>query len=203
MTLEVIPLRELLKSDATEEEINRLLFSFECKSLVSGAIDVEEFLHFKAIQFEKMDLARTYLVLSSYQSTPYLAGYFSIMNKSLIIPKRQYRSFSGALKKKLIGMGHKTEQDNYEIRGYLLGQLGKNYSEISTKANNASGADLLALAYEKILDAYIITGGRILFLECEDQERLRNFYNKNGFKMLENYESVNKYLLFVKWLKDI
>lgn len=203
MTLNVIPLRELLKSDVKKEEIKSLLFSFECKSIVSGSSDVEFFLHNKAIQFEKTDLSRTYLVMSTYRDTPYLAGYFSLTNKSLVIPKRQYNTFSGNLRKKLMGMGHKTEQNNYEVKGYLLGQLGKNYSETAKKANMASGNDLLVLAYEKIKEAYLVTGGRVLFLECEDHEKLKKFYNSNGFRMLENYESINAYLLFVKWLKDI
>lgn len=203
MTLSVIPLRELLKSDSTEEEINSLLFSFECKSTLTGSSDVEFFLHNKAIQFERTDLARTYLVLSTYKNRPYLAGYFSITNKSLVIPRKQYKTFSTSLRKKLMGMGHQTEQNNYEIKGYLLGQLGKNYSAIAKKANNISGKDLLSLAYEKINEAYIITGGRILFLECEDQEKLKRFYEDNGFRMLEDYESANDLRLYVKWLKDI
>lgn len=203
MSLNVIPLRELLKSDSTAEEINSLLFSFECKSTNTGSSDVEYFLHNKAIQFEKTDLARTYLVLSSYKGRPYLSGYFSITNKSLVIPRRQYKNFSNSLKKKLMGLGHQTEQNNYEIKGYLLGQLGKNYSDIAKKANRVSGKDLLAIAYGKINEAYIITGGRILFLECENHEKLKNFYEDNGFRMLEDYESANDLRLYVKWLKDI
>lgn len=150
-----------------------------------------------------MDLARTYLVMSNYKSVPYLAGYFSISNKSLVIPKRQYSTFSASLKKKLMGLGHKTEQNNYDIKGYLLGQLGKNYSDEARKANNISGNDLLSLAYEKIKEAYIITGGRILFLECEDTEKLKKFYHSNGFVELENYVLKNNLCLYVKWLKDI
>lgn len=88
VALTVISLNDLLKSDSTLEEINTLLFSFECKSLSHGASDVEEFLHTKAVNFEKMDMARTYLVLSEYKNKPYLAGYFAISPKPLVIPKR-------------------------------------------------------------------------------------------------------------------
>lgn len=99
MGLQIVPLLNLIKSDSTEEEINILLFSFECKSVLSGASDVEDFLRTKAIQFEKMDLSRTYLVFSKYKGKSFIVGYFSISNKPLVIPKRQFKTFSGTLKK--------------------------------------------------------------------------------------------------------
>lgn len=203
MVLQIVSLSNLLKSDSTEEEINSLLFSFECKSVLSGASDVEKFLHSKAIQFEKMDLSRTYLVFSTYQKVPYLAGYFSISNKPLVIPHKQYRGFSNNLKKSLMGLGHKTEQNNYEIKGYLIGQLGKNYNEVAIKASKVQGKDILSLAYDKIREAYLIAGGRILFIECEDHPKLKSFYEQNGFRELEDYESPNNLCLYVKMLKDI
>ena len=53
MTLTVIPMSNLL-SISSEEEINKLLFSFSCKSMLKGASDVEHFLHSKSIQFENL-----------------------------------------------------------------------------------------------------------------------------------------------------
>lgn len=102
-----------------------------------------------------------------------------------------------------MGLGHKTEQNNYEIKGYLIGQLGKSYSDISIKAKQASGKDILALAYDKLREVYAIAGGRILFVECEDHKKLKDFYNQNGFRELEDYDSPNNLCLFVKMLKDI
>lgn len=203
MALNVISLSDLIKSDSTEEEIESLLFSFECKSLSHGASDVEDFIHNKAIHFEKMDMSRTYLVLSSYKNIPYLAGYFSIANKSLIIPKKQFRKISNSFQKKLMGFGHKTDMQNYECRGYLLGQLGKNYNEIACKAKQISGNELLSLSYEKVKEAYATAGGRILHLECEDNEKIKNFYSSNGFRQLDDYVSSNNFCLFVKQISDL
>ena len=202
MALTVIPLSNLL-TISSGEEINKLLSSFTCNSLLKGSSDVEQFLHTKAIQFENLALSRTYLVMASYQSKPYLAGYFSISNKSLVVPKKQFSSMSNSLKKKLMGLGYKTEMANYEIKGILLGQLGKNYSEEAIKAKGITGDELLALAYQKIREAYIIIGGRILFLECEDHPKIKGFYSRNGFKELDNYESQNNFCLFLKNLKDV
>lgn len=202
MALTVLPLLDLLNSDSSEEEISHLLFSFECKSLSFGASDVEYFIHNKAINFEKMDLSRT-LVLGTYQKEVYLAGYFSIANKPLVIPKKQFKNISGSLKKKLMGFGHKTDMKNYQCKGYLLGQLGKNYSDLAKKANQATGNDLLTLAYGKIKEAHAIVGGRVLHLECEDNEKIKSFYHLNGFRQLEDYETPNNFCLFVKQISDL
>jgi len=127
MSLNVISLNDMLRSIPSVDDVKKLLHSFVTyKALDSaGAEDVEDFLHHKAIQFEKMDLARTYLVMSTYKSVPILVGYFSISNKPLTIPKKQFQKLSNSLRKRLMGIGHKSEQDTFIIKGYLLGQLEK------------------------------------------------------------------------------
>ncbi|EFI83136.1 hypothetical protein [Listeria grayi] len=203
MSLNTIPLRQLLISGRSEEDIKTLLYSFECNSLSHGASDVESFLHNKAIQYEKMDMARTYLVMSDYNDLPYLGGYFSITNKPLVIPKKFFNKLSTSLKKRLMGMGHKTDQQNYQINGFLLGQLGKNYNEISKKARGVTGNDLIALSYEKVKESYELSGGRILYLECENHPKIISFYENQGFSLIEQFESVNELKIMVKKLSDL
>ncbi|KMM53529.1 GNAT family acetyltransferase [Bacillus glycinifermentans] len=204
MALKIISLNDLLQTQR-EEDIIKLLSSFETIKIKynPGADDVEHFIHTKAIQFEKMDLSRTYLIMSSYQAKPYLAGYFSISNRPLVIPKRQFQKLSKTLQKRLMGFGHKTQQATYEIKGFLLGQLGKNYNPIAHKAGNVSGKDLLELSYKKILEAHRIVGGRILYLECEDYDKIKDFYIRNGFKQLEEYESENGLCMMVKQIQHL
>lgn len=198
MALEIVQLYEMLKSGRREEEIKQILLSFCSLHIDRKVHDVEDFLHNKAIEFEKNDIARTYLVFSSYKDKPVLVGYYSLSNKPLIISKRNYCKFSTTLKKKLMGFGHKTESDNYEIKGYLLGQLGKNLSKeaIATKAVN--GADLLSLATNSMLQVHRLAGGRIFYLECDDVESLKDFYNKQGFREIENFKSENGYCIFIR-----
>lgn len=199
------PLNDMIRSIPTEEDIKKLLFSFSTYKAQdsSGAEDVEYFLHNKAIQFEKMDLARTYLVMSTYKSNPVLVGYFSISNKPLSIPNKQFRKLTNSMQKRLMGIGHKTEQSTFIIKGYLLGQLGKNFSDEARSANCCSGNDLLQLAYRKIAEAHRIVGGRILYLECENVEKIINFYKANGFNLIDAFETENGYCMMVKQLKDI
>lgn len=138
MALQVVQLYDMLQSGRREEEIKQILLSF-CSLRIGDKIhDVEDFLHNKAIQFEKNDIARTYLVFSSYRGSPVLVGYYSLSNKPLIISRKNFCRFSTSLKKRLLGLGHKTQRENYEIKGYLLGQLGKKLRKqcFSNKSHN-------------------------------------------------------------------
>lgn len=199
MALTVFGLKDLLQSGKSEEEINKLLFSFcSLPTVTDQPHDVEFFLHRKAIEFEKHDLARTYLVMSTYQDKPFLAGYYSLSNKPLIITKKNFTKFSGALKRKLYGIGHKTERENYECKGYLLGQLGKNYSPIAKTAKAVTGRDLVKLANETMLISYQSVGGRIFYLECEDNQKLKDFYIDEGFREIEGFRAHNDLCIFVR-----
>lgn len=204
MALKVIKLGDLLKSQC-EEKIIVFLNSYETinSDYAVGADDVQIFLRTKAVQFEKMGLSRTYFAMSTYQGTPFIAGYFSISNKPLSISKKNFKSLSTSLRKRLMGVGYKSEQENYEIKGYLLGQLGKNYSEIAKNAKAIDGDKLLALAYKEIKKAYNAVGGRVLYLECENHYRIEEFYTKNGFKKLETMQSKNNQSIMIKKLEDL
>ena len=203
LAIDVVSLSDLLKSEYSIEEIKSLLYSFECKSLSTGSSDVEYFLHEKAISFEQVDLSRTYLVLSYFQKKTYLAGYFSISNKPLVIPKSTFSRLTNSLQKKLVGMGNRTDMKNYECKGYLLGQLGKNYSKLSLSANQVTGNDLLSLSYLKIKEAHEIVGGRVLHLECEDHPKIKKFYEDNGFRIIEDFVSPNGLRVFVKMINKL
>jgi len=204
MALNVLALRELLEI-RREEDVKSLLLSFETLKVLNSAKehDVQSFLHLQSIEYEKFGLSRTYLVMSTFKNKPFIAGYFSISNKPLIIKKKSFQKLSNSLKKKLMGVGHKTEQNSYEIKSYLLGQLGRNYSEVAMKANLANGDDLLTLSYSKIKEAHNLVGGRILYLECDNYPKLIEFYTRNGFRQIENYDSVNDQSIMVKKLDDL
>ena len=204
MALKVIKLGDLLKTH-NEEKIIAFLNSFETinSDYAIGAADVQDFLRTKAIQFEKMGLSRTYFVMSTYRNIPFIAGYFSISNKPLTVSKKNFKALSMSLRKRLMGVGYKSEQDNYEIKGYLLGQLGKNYSDVAQKAKSIDGNRLLTLAYIEIKKAYDLVGGRVLYLECEDHYKVEEFYVNNGFKKMEALRSKNDQTIMVKRLEDL
>jgi hypothetical protein len=61
----------------------------------------------------------------------------------------------------------------------LIGQLGKNYLNGIDK--QIQGNTLLDMACERIKFIQKLSGGRIVYLECEDYAGLKNFYKDYGF----------------------
>ena len=90
-----------------------------------------------------------------------------------------------------------TEDKSTIVYGYLIGQIGKNYSESCKKANAISGKDILQSAYDHIKKASDITGGSIVYLEFEDVQYLHDLYSDFGFATLENYSTKNNLKLAV------
>ncbi len=65
-----------------------------------------------------------------------------------------------------------------EIPCFLIGQLAKN----SNIANNPiSGKKLLTYANSIIKSVISSIGGRIILIECQENEKLLKFYSDNGF----------------------
>lgn len=140
--------------------------------------DVEYFLKEKAIEFSKQDISRTYIVMSQHKEKDVIVGYFAIANKSTIIKKV---ILSNTKRRSLLKYA---KYDN-EIKGYnialpLIGQIGKNYNNGYDKL--ISGEILLKFACDKIKEIQNMIGGRHVFLECEDNEKLKEFYENNGFE---------------------
>ncbi|WP_363472854.1 GNAT family acetyltransferase [Companilactobacillus musae] len=191
MGYNVIQLKELMDKDYDLAKV------FSTFSSINE--DVEDFLLNKSIQFERLDLSRTYLIFSSYQNKNVLVGYYSITNKPLMMSKRNFSKLSGSLRKKLLGMGQKTERENYEIKSILLGQIGKNFNY----GDLISGADILKLSYYTINQIYQLIGGRIIYLEVDDNENLRKFYVANEFREVNDYRTPNNQCLYIKKISDI
>lgn len=106
-----------------------------------------------------------------------LVGYFSLSHKTINV-------FHKALSKKLIGRIHRFARYNYDDKSYTLpviriGQLGKNFKDGNNKF--ITGRDLLELVIESVLLVQKTIGGRFVFLESEDKDKLKEFYRQNGF----------------------
>jgi len=66
------------------------------------------------------------------------------------------------------------------------------------------GCELLQMAVDKIKEIQNEIGGRFIFLESEDREKLINFYKNNGFTAFEKRkkdknETSTEYL--IRWLR--
>lgn len=168
-----INLKDII-SEIGEEDTKKLLSDFSCPLNA----DVEHFLKHTAIEFSKQSIASTYLIMASYQNHYVLVGYFTLSNKIFCIdkdglPNRRWKSRISKFSQ------YDTSIKRYTLSAPLIGQLGKNYNHNYDKL--ISGDELLYIALEKVREMQYIVGGKIVYLECEDKEKLIDFYSQNGF----------------------
>ncbi len=61
----------------------------------------------------------------------------------------------------------------------MIAQIGKNFTNEYNKL--ISGDELLKIACDKVANVQSVVGGKIVYLECEDINSLKEFYSSNGF----------------------
>lgn len=139
--------------------------------------DVEYFIRHKAIEFAKQSIAPTSLVYASYKDEWVLRGYFTITLKAFTVKKEVgYNTF-----KRLKKFGtYNDELKSCHIPAPLIAQLSKNFYNGYDKL--ITGRELLELACDEIRKIQAIGGGKIVYLECEDKPKLKQFYYSNGFR---------------------
>lgn len=160
-----------------EDETKSILSSFSCPLNK----DIENFIKYKAIEFSKRTTAKTHLVFWQTEDEKYteFVGYYTITSKVITVDRA---ALSNTEAKRLKNQGvYNTASETYTVSAPLIAQLGKNY----TNGNDTliSGTDLLQLAVNKIHRIQKEIGGRFMYLECEDNEKLLNFYQKHNFKI--------------------
>ena len=168
-----VNLKEMLEQIG-ESQTKKILSDFSCPL----NLDVEHFLQHTAIEFSKQSIASTYLVMASYKNEYVLVGYFTLSNKIFCVdkaslPNRKWRSRIAKFAQ------HDASIKRYTLSAPLIGQLGKNYSHSYNTL--ITGDELLKLALDKVRETQFIMGGKIVYLECEEKERLLEFYSQNGF----------------------
>ena len=177
MKISRLSINDLLKYDTEEYVKENILNTFSSRK----NNNVEDFLHNKAIFFEKSSISTTHLIFDNNDT---LLGYFSVANKSLIFPNERFENLSNSKQKKLMQSGQKVGNGFYLVNSYLLGQLGKNYNLSSKK--QIRGKDLLTSAFNVVLEAKELINAKYVWLECRNSEKLLDFYKKFGFEKIDN-----------------
>lgn len=140
--------------------------------------DVEDFLYNKAIEFSKQGIAKTHLVIASFQNEDKIAGYFALSGNKFFTIKAKSKAISGKMRRRISRFGqYDADLKQYFISVPLIGQLGKNYNYPSL----ITGDELLELACSRIKEVQLDMGGRFVYLECEPIPKLCDFYERNGF----------------------
>lgn len=157
-----------------ENELQKILSDFSSPKNQ----DVENFLKNNAIDFSKKHQSVIYLVFSTEEVE--MAGYFTITMKPVTI---NAQGLSNTAKKRLDRFSKYDEKtDTYVVAAYLIAQFGKNNNEHI--AHPIQGTKLMDCAVEKLSEIQYQLGGLLVYLECENQEKLLDFYqNKNGFRL--------------------
>jgi|UPI000570C801 hypothetical protein len=173
--MEILSLYSLLKTELEESEVYDYLSSFTC----AKNPDVESFLHKHAINNEKRSFSRTFLVIDETTEKFDIIGYFTLLIKNF-----KFTDVSGTTRNKLTGNRRATS-----FNTVLIAQLGRadKYKGI------VPGKDILELALEKCSQVNTLAAVRVACVEYEDIPILCDFYESNGFTLLQKNE--NGYLI--------
>ena len=167
---------EVLFEALGEERFNNLLSDFSCPDNQ----DVLFFLQKHAPQTSRVGFSQTHIVLAQYRGEPVIAGYYTLTQKALVV--KDQAKLSNNLKRRLNKFARTNhELGQREIIAPLIAQLGKNATYKHAKL--ITGDDLLELAIDAVREMIRIAGGRAVYLECEDNAFLIDFYKRNGFQV--------------------
>ena len=188
-----LSISDLLKYNTEEYLQDKVLSKFKSR----GNTDIEIFLHNKATFFEKSSISTTHLI---FNNDNLLLGYFTVSNKSLILSNERVDKLSNSRRKKLMQSGQILENGHLAVNSYLIGQLGKNYN--LAKEEQIKGKDLLSFGFNLLLEVKKIMTARYVWLECENSEKLINFYRTFGFEKVDDFISEDGFVVMIMKLDE-
>ncbi|MCM1146140.1 MAG: N-acetyltransferase [Lachnoclostridium sp.] len=153
-----------------------------CKEVLSTFmcplnLDVEDFIHNKAIPFARQRIAVTFLVFKQAENGSAFVGYYTLANKFVSIAGAH---LSKTLQKKIAKFSQYDDSlDRFMVSMPLIAQLGKNFNP--NLPFGISGEDLLSMALQRVVDIEYLIGGKTVYIECNNQPKLFDFYATAGF----------------------
>lgn len=181
MKYRTVQLYDLLHAEVGKEEIVNILADFSCPLNK----DVEEFVKYKAYDFERVGLSRTYLVYTYDENdNAVMCGMYSLSPGTIELSSE----LSKGMKKKLLGTTYPMGKN---IKSYLIGQLSKNYRNGNDRY--ITGELLLELVFDRIRQNNMILPSTVIHIDCKDIPQLKSFYERYGF----TYFNTNKSGLLV------
>ena len=128
-----------------------------------------------------------------------MLGFFTLAHKSLNIPAAGLSRKTRDKIKRFSTLD--AENDTYTVSAFLLAQFSKSYN--IEKSKRISGSDLMAIASEQLIAAQNLIGGTVVYLDCEPDAKLINFYEKEQFTLFGERTSDSdgkRYLQYLKFL---
>ena len=160
-----------------EALLQGLLASFSCPPNVS----IEHFLRHHAISCAKQRFAITYLIFNGEKE---IAGFFTLAHKPMFVDQKnldgKYRRRVKQFCRQPSSQFFPNSEERLLISTFLIAQLAKNAVELV--GETVSGTQLLDFAWGIFENVQKAIGGGVISLECENQPKLLEFYQKYGFR---------------------
>ena len=175
-----------------EERVSSFLHTFS--SPINPGI--ENFIRNKAIDFAYRKLSVTYLVTDFDDGQ--ILGFFALTHKAVLIPQSRLSNTSRKKLERFARLDRATGE--YMASAFLIAQLGKNYGVDNGK--RITGRELMDLANDILVNIQRQIGGGIIYLDCEDREKLIKFYTDEKFQYFgERFseEENQKYLQYMRF----
>lgn len=190
-----VNIQDILKA-VGEEKVQSLLSDFS--SPLNE--EVEDFVHNKSIEFAKKKLSITYLVIrKTDDGKTVLVGIFTLAHKAVEVTNT---NISNTARRKLSRYAKLDEEtDKYNVSAFLIAQFGKN-SAVSEKWK-ISGNELMDLAFEVLRHVQYFVGGGVVYLDCENIDKVLEFYKSdyNRFKIFGERVARSEGKLYLQMLK--
>lgn len=144
--------------------------------------DIEDFLHNKAIDFEKRGYCTVYLILDEEKfdhGEVSVQAYFTLSHKSIQFASDVSKTVRGKIS---------THREAEIAHFVLIGQLGKYIEEVRPGEyvnSEITSEDILDDAFDMIQKSSEIIVCRGVLVECSAEEKVHIVYKKYGFSYLQ------------------
>ena len=190
--LQIMNILDVLEYDGEKTLIKRLS-TFSCP--VNP--EIENFIKLNALNFARRKLSISYLVFDEKDGQ--ILGYFTLAHKAIEI--RNENMSNTTLRKLSSHARLDTDANSFTASAFLLAQIGKNYGV--DHGRRITGHELIGYANDIMADIQHRIGGGIIYLDCEDKQKLKNFYiNANHYKIFgERYSNSDgiRYLQMIRF----
>ena len=188
--IQILDLVEVIGENAAQD----ILSGFSCPLNQ----EIEHFLKNRAIDFARRKMSITHLV---FNADGRFVAFFTLAHKPIIVSAD---GLSRTAQRKMEKYAKFDEAIHaFNASAFLIAQFGKNYAV--QDGAGISGDVLMDLVYDALTEIQHQIGGGIVFLECEDREKLIQFYESetNRFRRFgERYSEGDgvKYIQLLRFL---
>ena len=190
---QVVNILDMIES-VGEDEVKSILSEFSCQKNP----EIENFVKNSAVDFAKKKMSITYLVVDTTET---VRAIFALTHKAIELTNE---NLSNTMRKRIQRHSKLDEgTDSFNVSAFLIAQFGK--SDTYSTEENISGDALMDFTFEVLTAVQHDIGGGLVYLECEDREKLLDFYSSEPnqfFKFGERYSEEDnvKYIQLFRFI---